>query len=71
MTDVVTNLETDVEAIVMKYAIGAIFEALVELSDGATLASVVQMAERRALRLAADAEAEVVLRGGDIPPTLK
>lgn len=61
MSDDKTLLQ-DLEELVFKYGLGIVTDALFELATGqGSIADVLERAQRRAIRAAADAEAEEVL----------
>jgi len=57
-----SDIPGEVLALVEKYGLPLVFEALLGLATGENITEIVQKTEERAMRIAADAEASVVLK---------
>jgi hypothetical protein len=57
-----STLESDILALVERDGISLVLDALLRLASGENIAAVVDAVEKRAIRLAADAEAAEVLK---------
>jgi len=56
------QLESDVLAMVEKFGVSVVLDALLAFASGENISAVAEQVERRAIRLAADAEAAQVLK---------